>query len=141
MRGDSGRGARLAAHPRYAQGDARTERQLDLCDGVLLCGWSVPHPLFLEPRDAFWSFTKGGPLAYTYVGQIITETTLRELGVAVSPHLLRRLHRGDHRWRPDRNRFGASPTYRSTHNREVLQQRRLDRCGAAIPRDPDQLME
>jgi len=47
------------------------------------------HPLFLEPGDAFWPSTKGGPLAYTYVGQIITETTLRELGVAVSPHLFR----------------------------------------------------
>ncbi|MGO8842983.1 MAG: site-specific integrase [Methyloceanibacter sp.] len=47
------------------------------------------HPLFLEPGDAFWPSTKGGLLAYTYVGQIITETTLRELGVAVSPHLFR----------------------------------------------------
>src|SRR5262249_14458769 len=47
------------------------------------------HPLFLEPGDAFWPSTKGGRLAYTYVGQIITETTLRELGVAVSPHLFR----------------------------------------------------
>jgi integrase len=47
------------------------------------------HPLFLEPGDAFWPSTKGGQLAYTYVGQIITETTLRELGVAVSPHLFR----------------------------------------------------
>jgi integrase len=32
---------------------------------------------------------KGGPLAYTYVGRIITETTRRELGVAVNPHLFR----------------------------------------------------
>jgi hypothetical protein len=47
------------------------------------------HPLFLEPGDAFWPSTKGGSLAYTYVGQIITETTFRELGVAVSPHLFR----------------------------------------------------
>jgi integrase len=47
------------------------------------------HPLYLEPGDAFWSSTKGGPLAYTYVGQIITETTRRELGVAVNPHLFR----------------------------------------------------
>jgi len=45
--------------------------------------------LFLEPGDAFWPSTKGGPLAYTYVGQIITETTLRELGIAVNPHLFR----------------------------------------------------
>jgi integrase len=32
---------------------------------------------------------KGGALAYTYVGHIITETTRRELGVAVNPHLFR----------------------------------------------------
>jgi integrase len=47
------------------------------------------RPLFLKPADAFWPSTKGGPLAYTYVGHIITETTLRELGVAVNPHLFR----------------------------------------------------
>ena len=47
------------------------------------------RPLFLKPSDAFWTSIKGGPLAYTYVGQIITETTLRELGVAVNPHLFR----------------------------------------------------
>jgi integrase len=47
------------------------------------------RPLFLEPADGFWASIKGGPLAYTYVGHIITETTLRELGVAVNPHLFR----------------------------------------------------
>src|SRR5262249_14538755 len=47
------------------------------------------HPLFLESGDAFWPSTKGGSLAYTHVEQIITETTLRELGVAVCPHLFR----------------------------------------------------
>jgi len=47
------------------------------------------HPLFLEPGDAFWPSSKSGSLAYTYVEQIITETTLRELGVAISPHLFR----------------------------------------------------
>ena len=47
------------------------------------------RPLFLRPADAFWASTKGGRLAYTYVGQIITETTLRELGVAINPHLFR----------------------------------------------------
>jgi integrase/recombinase XerD len=47
------------------------------------------RPLFREPEDAFWPSTKGGSLAYTYVGQIITETTLRELGVAINPHLFR----------------------------------------------------
>jgi integrase len=45
--------------------------------------------LFRRPDDAFWPSPKGGPLAYTYVGYIITETTRRELGVAVSPHLFR----------------------------------------------------
>ena len=45
--------------------------------------------LFLEPGDAFWPSTKGGALAYTYVGEIITKTTLREIGVAVNPHLFR----------------------------------------------------
>ncbi len=45
--------------------------------------------VFLEPKDAFWPSIKGGPLAYTYVGHIITETTLRELGVAINPHLFR----------------------------------------------------
>ena len=45
--------------------------------------------LFLKPGDAFWPSIKGGPLAYTYVGHIITETTRRELGVAVNPHLFR----------------------------------------------------
>ena len=45
--------------------------------------------LFLDPADALWPSIKGGALAYTYVGQIITETTLRELGVAVNPHLFR----------------------------------------------------
>jgi integrase len=47
------------------------------------------RPRFHSPADALWPSTKGGPLAYTYVGGIITETTLRELGVAVSPHLFR----------------------------------------------------
>ncbi len=48
--------------------------------------WRV---LFRKPDDAFWPSLKGGPLAYTYVGHIITETTRRELGVAVNPHLFR----------------------------------------------------
>jgi len=47
------------------------------------------RPMFICHGDALWSSTKGGPLAYTYVGDIITKTTLRELGVAVSPHLFR----------------------------------------------------
>jgi len=47
------------------------------------------RPLFRNPEDAFWSSIKGGRLAYTYVGQIITETTRRELAVAVNPHLFR----------------------------------------------------
>jgi integrase len=44
---------------------------------------------FREPDDAFWASIKRGPLAYTYVGHIIAETTRRELGVAVNPHLFR----------------------------------------------------
>jgi integrase len=46
---------------------------------------SVFHP----SDDTFWPSIKGGALAYTYVGHIITETTRRELGVAVNPHLFR----------------------------------------------------
>jgi integrase len=46
---------------------------------------SVFHP----SDDSFWPSIKGGSLAYTYVGHIITETTRRELGVAVNPHLFR----------------------------------------------------
>jgi len=47
------------------------------------------RPLFREPEDAFWASIKGGALAYTYVGQVITKTTLRELGIAINPHLFR----------------------------------------------------
>ena len=45
--------------------------------------------VFLEAGDHFWPSTKGGGLAYTYVGAIITATTRRELGVRVNPHLFR----------------------------------------------------
>jgi integrase len=44
---------------------------------------------FLSPDNALWPSTKGGALAYTYVGAIITETTRRELGVPINPHLFR----------------------------------------------------
>lgn len=47
------------------------------------------RPLFLDPGDALWASIKGGGLAYTYVGTIITETTRRELGIAINPHLFR----------------------------------------------------
>jgi integrase len=47
------------------------------------------RPLFLSPHDALWASTKGGSLAYTYVGSIISETTRRELGIVVNPHLFR----------------------------------------------------
>jgi integrase len=51
-----------------------------------LAHWcSVFHP----SDDAFWPSIKGGSLAYTYVGHIITETTRKELGVPVNPHLFR----------------------------------------------------
>ncbi len=45
--------------------------------------------LFLDPCDVMWPSTKGGALAYTYVGTIITETTRRELGAPINPHLFR----------------------------------------------------
>lgn len=44
---------------------------------------------FLNPGTAFWVSTKGDRLAYTYVGTIISQVTLRELRVNVSPHLFR----------------------------------------------------
>jgi integrase len=45
--------------------------------------------LFHPSDDAFWPSIKGGSLAYTYVGHIITEVTRREIGIAVNPHLFR----------------------------------------------------
>jgi integrase/recombinase XerD len=45
--------------------------------------------LFHPCDDAFWPSIKGGSLAYTYVGHIVTEVTRRELGVPVNPHLFR----------------------------------------------------
>ena len=54
-----------------------------------IAGWSTGEGPSLDPEDFFWPSTKGGGLAYTYVGSIITETTRRELGVAVNPHLFR----------------------------------------------------
>ncbi len=45
--------------------------------------------VFHPSDDAFWPSIKGGGLAYTYVGHIITEVTRRELGIAVNPHLFR----------------------------------------------------
>ena len=47
------------------------------------------RPCFLRPGDALWTSTAGGILAYTYVGAIITQTTRRELGIAINPHLFR----------------------------------------------------
>jgi hypothetical protein len=51
-------------------------RQLEPCRGT-------------PADDAFWPSIKGGSLAYTYVGHIVTEVTRRELGVPVNPHLFR----------------------------------------------------
>ncbi|MGF7163035.1 integrase [Rhodoligotrophos appendicifer] len=45
--------------------------------------------LFLNPGDAMWASVKGGALAYTYVGEIITQVTKERLGKAVNPHLFR----------------------------------------------------
>jgi len=47
------------------------------------------RPVFKSVDSAFWPSTKGGGLAYTFVGSIISSVTLRELGVDVSPHLFR----------------------------------------------------
>ena len=47
------------------------------------------RPVFHPSDDAFWPSVKGGALAYTYVGHIITKVTRRELGIAVNPHLFR----------------------------------------------------
>jgi integrase len=52
--------------------------------------WARQWRLVFHPSDdSFWPSIKGGALAYTYVGHIITEVTRRELGIAVSPHLFR----------------------------------------------------
>ncbi len=66
------------------------ERPVPEIVGVAIEQWlehwrSIFHP----SDDAFWPSIKGGALAYTYVGHVITETTRRELGVAVNPHLFR----------------------------------------------------
>jgi integrase/recombinase XerD len=47
------------------------------------------HGCFLNPGDALWPSVKGGMLAYSFVGKVITDVTRRELGVAISPHLFR----------------------------------------------------
>ena len=47
------------------------------------------HTYFLDPGDALWPSTKGGMLAYSFVGKVITDVTRLELGIAVSPHLFR----------------------------------------------------
>ncbi len=44
---------------------------------------------FLDPQDFLWPAIKGGGIAYTYAGTIITNTTFQEVGVAISPHLFR----------------------------------------------------
>ena len=56
---------------------------------TLTVGWTTGDFAFFAPADALWSSTKGGSLAYTYVGDPNYETTLREIGVAISPHLFR----------------------------------------------------
>ena len=94
--------------------------------------------LFRNPDDAFWPSIKCGPLAYTYVGHIITETTRRELGVAVNPHLFRdcAVYTVARSWRPNGDRLGTSSAHRLPHHREALQQGGFAGCGAAIPTDP-----
>jgi integrase len=45
--------------------------------------------VFREPSDALWPSRYGGPLSYSGVERIVTETTRSSLGVAISPHLFR----------------------------------------------------
>ena len=66
------------------------ERPLPDLLGSLVTEWlETWRPLFLDPGKAMWASTKGGGLAYTYVGTIISATTHRELGITVNPHLFR----------------------------------------------------
>lgn len=66
------------------------ERPLSKLLGSFIEEWlEIWRPLFLDPGKAMWASTKGGGLAYTYVGTIITDTTRRELGIAINPHLFR----------------------------------------------------
>ena len=67
----------------------RTARSRDPHRALSTAGLSIGERCFIQPDDSFWPSIKGGPLAYTFVGHIITETTRRELGVAVNPHLFR----------------------------------------------------
>jgi integrase len=66
------------------------ERPVPKIVGEAIEQWFGHWRLVFHPSDdAFWPSVKGGALAYTYVGHIITETTRRELGIAVNPHLFR----------------------------------------------------
>jgi integrase len=60
--------------------------QLTPCIDRWLGHW---RGFFTNPGDAFWTSIKGGGLAYTLVGSIISAVTRREIGVDVSPHLFR----------------------------------------------------
>jgi len=79
------------------------ERPLPIELGGRIERWLAQwRPTFISTGDAFWPSTKGGSLAYTFVGSIISSVTRRELGVDVSPHLFRHsavhtiaAHRGD----------------------------------------------
>lgn len=80
-----------------------------------------------------WPSPNGGRLAYTYVGFIITETTRRELGVAVNPHLFRDCGVYTIADRDGANMgtaSGSSPAHRPARHREALQQGRVVRSGA-----------
>ena len=66
------------------------ERPLPAILTPIIDQWIGTYRLaFPQPGDALWASAASGALAYTYVGAIITETTRRELGIAVNPHLFR----------------------------------------------------
>jgi integrase len=66
------------------------ERPVSEIVGEAIERWLGHWRSVFHPSDvSFWPSIKGGSLAYTYVGHIITETTRRECGVAVNPHLFR----------------------------------------------------
>jgi integrase len=66
------------------------ERPLPDVLTLIIDRWvEVWRKTFRDPQDFLWPSTKGGALAYTYVGATITKRTRQELGVAINPHLFR----------------------------------------------------
>ena len=91
--------------------------------------------LFLAPFTAFWASTKGGNLAYTYVGTTVADISLRELGVAINPHAFRDCLVCSSPSAPrDGHRLGRPPARPSGDHREILQRGTHDRGGKGAPR-------